>query len=83
MKIVEIEHKDGRRFRVTESDFKRQKIDAAGNTYADLGFRIVANADGSPYQPPESRPKAAPSRTEPPVEPSTGPARWTPAEAES
>lgn len=58
MAQVQIAHKDGRVYEVSESDFHRAKVED-GKTYEELGFRIVANADGSPYEPPQA--KAAPA----------------------
>jgi hypothetical protein len=54
MAQVRIAHKDGREYEVSESDFRRAKVEG-DKTYQDLGFRIVANADGSPYEAPAER----------------------------
>jgi hypothetical protein len=54
MAQVQIAHKDGRSYEVSESDFRRRKVEG-DKTYADLGFKIVANADGSPYEEPKAK----------------------------
>lgn len=51
-KLVNIEHRDGRRYQVSVGDFHRKRI-ADGKTYDDLGFKIVSYDDGSEYVPPE------------------------------
>lgn len=54
MAQVQIAHKDGRAYEVSEANFHRAKVED-GKTYEELGFKIVANADGSPYEPPQSK----------------------------
>jgi hypothetical protein len=54
MAQVVIRHRDGREFEVSESDFRRAKVEQ-GKTYDELGFKIVRNADGSEYEAPAPR----------------------------
>jgi hypothetical protein len=49
MAQVQIAHKDGRVYEVSVADFHRAKVEG-GKTYEELGFKIVANGDGSPYE---------------------------------
>ena len=56
MAEVIIRHRDGRELGVSEADYHRKKIEG-DKTYEDMGFKIVANADGSPSEAPA--PKAA------------------------
>lgn len=58
MAQVRIQHRDGREYEVSESNFHRAKVED-GKTYEELGFRIVANADGSPYEAPQAKASAA------------------------
>lgn len=54
---VVIEHKDGRRFQVTLADYRNANVAPEGEpkrTYRDEGFRIVAWADGEPYEEPKA-----------------------------
>lgn len=62
-KTVNIEHKDGRAFAVTEYDYSNAKVDG-DNTYADLGFKIVAWGDGTAYTPTSPPSKAADAKAE-------------------
>jgi len=54
MAQVRIAHKDGREYEVSVADYHRAKVDG-DKTYEDQGFKIVANADGSPYEAPAPR----------------------------
>lgn len=50
-RLVRIEHKDGRRYSVTEADFKHRKLAGLGDqTYQDAGFDIVSYEDGTAYE---------------------------------
>ncbi len=51
MAQVRITHRDGREYEVSVADFRRAKVQD-GKSYEELGFLIVANADGSPYEAP-------------------------------
>lgn len=55
MSRVIITHpKTGEAYSVEAADFRRHKH-ADGRTYEDKGFKITANEDGSPYEPPAPR----------------------------
>lgn len=49
MRMVVIEHDDGRRFAVDPKDFYGKPVTADGKTYERAGFRIVRWEDGTEY----------------------------------
>lgn len=50
-RLLRIEHKDGRRYAVTESAYLHTKLAGLGNqTYQDAGFEVVSYEDGTAYE---------------------------------
>lgn len=53
VRMIRIEHADGRAFAVTPADFHRAKVGPDGETYEELKFRVAGGyEDGEPYEPP-------------------------------
>lgn len=60
MAEVIIEHADGRQYAIQSANFRRGKhyrdpASGQASTFEEAGFRIVSNADGSPYEAPAPR----------------------------